>query len=64
MTVYCDLQMSTELALELLKFVDASRAGQPHLAELFDEIERQVKDSLECEGNDYSEGLLTPQRRH
>lgn len=51
MTVYRNQQMSTELALELLKFVDASRAGQPQLAELFDDIERQVNDPLEYEAH-------------
>lgn len=61
MTVYCDLQMDTELALELLKFVAACRAGQPQLAALFDDIENQVTDSLEYEA--HYDGL-TPKPGH
>jgi len=52
--------MRTELSLQLLKFVEASRAGQPQLAELFDNIERQVNDSSEYEAY-YVTGALTPE---
>lgn len=55
--------MRTELYLELLKFVEASRAGQAQLAELFYNIERQVNDSSEYKAY-YVTGALTPKFQH
>jgi hypothetical protein len=39
------------------------RRGQPQLAELFDDIERQVNDSLEYKAH-YVTGALTPKPQH
>lgn len=49
MAVYCDLEMDTETALELLKFVQSHQAFQPALSQLFDEITQQVTASFEFE---------------
>lgn len=57
MAVYCDLEMQTETALDLLKFLKLHRASTPTLASLFDEIERQVSDSLEYEAR-FAPGTL------
>jgi hypothetical protein len=63
MAVYCDLEMETETALELLKFLELHRASTLLLTSLFDEIERQVTDSLEYEAR-FVPGTLRKSERH
>lgn len=63
MAIYCDLEMQTETALELLKFLELNRASTPALASLFDEIERQVTDSLEYEAR-FVPGTLRKSEHH
>jgi hypothetical protein len=63
MTVYCDLEMDTETALELLKFVQSHQASQPALSQLFDEITQQVTASLEYEAQ-YVPGSLRKSKSH
>lgn len=51
MTIYVDIQMTTETALKLLEFLRHHRSNQPDLDELFGEIERQALDSIEYEAH-------------
>lgn len=63
MAIYCDLEMQAETAVELLKFLELHRATVPSLASLFDDIERQVTDSLEYEAR-YVQGTLRKSEHH
>lgn len=63
MTVYCDLEIESETALELLRFLQLHRASSPSLAPLFDEIERLINDSLDYESQ-YISGSLRKSERH
>jgi hypothetical protein len=63
MAIYCDLEMQTETALELLKFIELHRASAPGLASLFHDIERQVTDSLEYESR-FAPGTLRKSEHH
>lgn len=63
MAVYCDFTIEAETVLELLKFLELHRASTPALALLFDEIERQVTDSLEYEAR-FAPGTLRKSERH
>jgi hypothetical protein len=57
MAVYVDLEMSTETALKLLTFIRQQDGSESDLTTLFEEIERQVLDSIEYEAQ-YVEGTL------
>jgi hypothetical protein len=63
MTVYFDLEIESDTALELLRFLQLHRASTPALAPLFDEIERQVTDSLEYEAR-FVPGTLRKSEPH
>lgn len=47
MAVYVDLEMSTETALKLVAFIRQQDGSESDLNKLFEEVERQVLDSLE-----------------
>ncbi|MEQ5024836.1 hypothetical protein [Klebsiella pneumoniae] len=66
MTIYCDLQMTTEQALAMLEFVQLSRGGQlpAHLVELFDDLERQLQDGIELEAEDRPWPFSEPRAKH
>ena len=66
MTIYCDLQMTTEQALAMLEFVQASRGEQlpAHLVELFDDLERQLQDGIELEAEDRPWPFSPPRAKH
>ena len=57
MTAFVDLEMSTNTAVKLLKFIAQQEGSDPDLGSLFLEIERQVKDSIEYESQ-YVQGTL------
>lgn len=57
MAVFVDLEMSTDTALKLLKFIAQQNSSDPDLCSLFSEIERQVLDSIEYEAQ-YAPGTL------
>lgn len=52
MAIFVDLEMSTDTALKLLKFIAQQDKGDPDLITLFLEIGRQIKDSIEYESQD------------
>ena len=60
MTIYCDLQMTTEQALAMLEFVQASRGEQlpAHLVELFDDQSDSCRTGLS------SKRKIDPGRSH
>lgn len=51
MAIFVDLEMSTDTALKLLKFISQQDSSDPDLCSLFSEIERQVKNSIDYESH-------------
>lgn len=53
MAVYVGLEMSTDTALKLLKFIAQQNGGDPDLCSLLSDIERQIKQSICTNLNTY-----------